>query len=139
MSVHTTTLSVKTRGDCDIVDITDSVRSALAASGIGDGLLTVFVVGSTAGVTTVEYEPGLVTDLQTLFEGVAPQGVAYAHDARWHDGNGHAHVRASLIGPSLTVPVVGGALCLGTWQQMILIDFDNRPRTREVVAQVTGE
>jgi secondary thiamine-phosphate synthase enzyme len=139
MAVHSTTLSVKTRGDCDIADITDAAREAVVASGIRDGVLQVFVVGSTAAVTTVEYEPGLITDLQTLFEGIAPQGAAYAHDARWHDGNGHAHVRASLIGPSLSVPVVDGAMRLGTWQQIILIDFDNRPRTREVVAQVMGE
>jgi secondary thiamine-phosphate synthase enzyme len=97
------------------------------------------VVGSTAGITTIEYEPGLVEDLRKAFEKIAPAGVAYAHDTRWGDGNGHAHVRASMLGPSVTLPVVKGRVVLGAWQQVVLVDFDTRPRTRQVVVQALGE
>jgi len=139
MAVRYTTISVKSRGDCDIIDITQQVAESLAESGVTEGIVHVFVVGSTAAITTVEYEPGLVGDLQRLFEQIAPQDASYEHDARWHDGNGHAHVRASLVGPSLIVPVRKGQLMLGAWQQIIMIDFDNRPRNRELVLQAMGE
>jgi len=103
------------------------------------GLVVAAVVGSTAAITTIEYEPGLVSDLRKAFERVAPSGVAYDHDARWGDGNGHSHVRASLLGPSVTLPITNGSVVLGTWQQIVLVDFDTRPRTRRVVLQVLGE
>ena len=130
---------MKTKGFCDIHDLTEESRARLAESGIQNGQATFFVAGSTAGLTTVEYEPGLVKDLQELFERLAPEGKHYHHEEAWHDGNGFSHVRASLLKPSLTVPVVDGKLTLGTWQQVVLIDFDNRPRSREVVLQVFGE
>lgn len=139
MSVHSGEIVVQTRGDGDMVDLTEQVRNHVRASGLGGGLVTVFVVGSTAGITTIEYEPGLVSDLSRAMEGVAPSGVAYEHDRRWGDGNGHSHVRASVLGPSVTVPLVDGKLSLGTWQQVVLVDFDTRPRTRTIVVQAMGE
>ena len=139
MPCETHRLSIKTRGECQVLDLTPQVDKALAAGKIRDGLVTVFVVGSTAGITTTEYEPGLVNhDLATLFEKLAPADGCYVHEQTWHDDNGHAHVRASLLGPSITVPLVQGRLTLGTWQQVVLIDFDTGPRNREIVVQVVG-
>ena len=129
----------KTKGFCDIKDLTPEAAKLIAESKIQEGQATFFVSGSTAGLTTVEYEPGLVKDLESFFEKIIPQSQHYHHEEAWHDGNGFSHVRASLLKPSLTVPVVGGRLTLGTWQQVILIDFDNRPRDREVILQVMGE
>ncbi len=137
--VITDTVSLGTRGNGDVHDITPQVNDAVRASGLRAGIVTVFVPGSTGGVTTVEYESGLITDLSTLFDRVAPTHEHYQHDRRWGDGNGHAHVRASLLGPSLTVPFVDQRLTLGTWQQIVFIDFDNRPRHRELVLQIIGE
>ncbi|UCF14505.1 MAG: YjbQ family protein [Phycisphaerales bacterium] len=138
--VRTRELNFKTSGDCDVVNITDQVAEAVAQSDVTDGTVTVFNVGSTAGITTTEYEPGLVDyDLKAAFEKIAPQNARYEHEETWHDDNGHSHVRASLLGPSLTVPVIGRRLALGTWQQIILIDFDTRPRTRTVICQMVGE
>lgn len=137
--VATERIELKTRGDGDVVDITERVGRAIIRAGLKSGIATVFVTGSTAGVTTVEYEPGLVSDLGTLFERIAPRNMGYAHNARWGDNNGHSHVRASLLGPSVTVPFVDGRMLLGTWQQLVVIDFDNRPRQRELVVQVMGE
>jgi len=131
--------SLSTKGDTDIIDITRQVADQVQDSGLRSGTATVFVSGSTGGVTTVEYESGLIEDLRRAFEEVAPKGAHYAHDARWGDGNGYAHVRASLLGPSLAVPFTDGQLLLGTWQQIVLIDFDNRPRQRDVIVQVVGE
>ncbi|MFN8535357.1 MAG: secondary thiamine-phosphate synthase enzyme YjbQ [Dehalococcoidia bacterium] len=130
---------VLTKGNDDVVDLTPSLRKALLESGIERGTATLFVMGSTAGLTTVEFEPGLVEDLATAFEGVAPRARAYAHNARWHDDNGHSHVRAALLGPSLVVPFFDRVPLLGVWQQVVLIDFDIRPRQREVVCQIVGE
>jgi secondary thiamine-phosphate synthase enzyme len=132
-------ITVQTRGDGDVLDLTAQVTGFVDSTGVGSGIVVVAVVGSTAGVTTIEYEPGLVADLRKAFDRVAPSGVAYEHDSRWGDGNGHAHVRASMLGPSLTLPVVQGKVELGTWQQVVLVDFDTRPRTRRVVIQVLGE
>lgn len=132
-------IRVQTGGDCEIVDITDQVSHAVEKSGLRAGTVTIFVSGSTAGVTTVEYEPGLIADLQTAFERLAPQGLDYQHNNRWGDGNGHSHVRASLLGSSMVVPFAEGRPMLGTWQQVVLIDFDNRPRTREIIVQIMGE
>ena len=138
--VKTQPINIKTRGNCDVVDISSQVRRALAESGLTDGVLTLFNVGSTAGITTVEYEPGLVNhDLAAAFEKLAPQSAVYQHEQTWHDDNGHAHVRASLLGPSLAVPFTKGELTLGTWQQIVLIDFDTRPRSRNIICQIIGE
>ena len=138
--VKTKKLKIKTKGNCDIVNITGQVAEAVAQSKIADGLVTVFNVGSTAGITTTEYEPGLVNyDIEAAFEKIVPQNSRYEHEETWHDDNGHAHVRAALLGPSLSVPVVDGRLTLGTWQQIILVDFDTRPRTRTVICQIIGE
>ncbi len=137
---HTSRFQVAAQGHTDVIDITPQVTRAAAESGVRQGLLVVFVVGSTAGITTTEAEPGLLThDLKAFFERIAPQDEYYKHEATWNDDNGHAHVRASALGPSLAVPLVDGRLTLGTWQQIVLIDFDTRPRRRDVVVQVVGE
>jgi secondary thiamine-phosphate synthase enzyme len=139
MAVETFDFSLKTSGDSDLIDITGKVTNVLKDSGISSGIVTVFVPGSTAGVTTIEFEEGAVRDFQGAIERIAPKGIHYHHDARWGDGNGYSHIRASLLGPSLTVPFSSAKLLLGTWQQIVLIDFDNRPRARRVVIQVLGE
>ncbi|MBI3940525.1 MAG: YjbQ family protein [Acidobacteria bacterium] len=138
MIVADYTLRLKTRGVCHIIDITGRVAEQVGKSGIQSGTVTVFVVGSTAGVTTVEYEPGLVKDLEELFDKLAPASRSYHHEQTWHDGNGFSHVRASLLKPSLVVPIVKGAMRLGTWQQIVVVDFDNRPRDREIALQIMG-
>lgn len=139
MTVSTQRFTLSTKGETDIIDITGRVADQVKESGLRSGTATVFISGSTGGLTTVEYESGLIEDLQRAFEQLAPRSARYAHDARWGDGNGYAHVRASLLGPSLAVPFSDGDLLLGTWQQIILIDFDNRARRREVIVQVVGE
>lgn len=139
MPVVTDVVEVSTRGDDEMVDLTARVQEVVARHRFREGQALVFVAGSTAGLTTVEYEPGLLRDLPAAFERLAPRGMRYHHEDTWHDGNGHSHVRASLLGPSLTVPFRSGELMLGTWQQIVLIDFDNRPRKREVVVQLSGE
>jgi len=130
---------LRTRGQGDTKDLTGDVAGAVAGSGAAAGIVTVFVVGSTAGVTTIEYEPGAVSDLDRTFERIAPRDGEYAHHLRWGDDNGSSHVRAAMLGPSLTVPFAEGRLALGTWQQVVLVEFDTRPRTRRVVIQVIGE
>jgi secondary thiamine-phosphate synthase enzyme len=138
--VKTEKIEVRTKGNCDVVNITEQVSEVVAKSGVSEATVTVFNVGSTAGITTTEYEPGLVNyDIAALFEKIAPANGRYEHEETWHDDNGHAHVRATLLGPSLSVPVVDGRLTLGTWQQIILVDFDTRARTRTVVCQIIGE
>lgn len=137
--VVTSKFYIKTRGRNDIQDITDKVQSILSESGIKEGNILCFVSGSTASLTTIEYEPGLLKDLPEALELIAPMNKIYHHDDTWHDGNGYAHVRASLIGPSLTIPFSKGKLLLGTWQQIVLIDFDNRSRERAVIVQIIGE
>ena len=139
MAVRSFAFQLKTTGFSDIHDVTRAVEQQIGRSTISDGIVTVFVPGSTAGVTTIEFEQGAVEDLKRAIERIAPQGIHYEHDARWGDGNGFAHVRASLVGPSLTLPFTNGKLQLGDWQQIILIDFDNRPRQRKVIVQVVGE
>ncbi len=136
--VTTKRIKLSTKGNCDIIDITAQVSQSVRESGLEAGTVTFFICGSTAGVTTVEYEPGLVADLQALFERVAPRGIDYRHNRRG-EGNGHAHIRASLLGASLVVPFAAKSLMLGTWQQIVFIDFDNRPRSRELVLQFIGE
>ena len=138
--VKTKKIRIRTSGNCDVVNITEQVSEAIAKSDITDGAVILFNIGSTAGITTTEYEPGLVNyDIETAFEKIAPQDARYEHEETWHDDNGHSHVRAALLGPSLSVPVVDGRLTLGTWQQIILVDFDTRPRTRTVICQIIGE
>jgi len=139
MKITSYKIRVRTKGFCDIHNLNEEAMKKLSESGIRNGQATFFVAGSTAGLTTVEYEPGLVKDLEELFERIVPQNKDYHHEEAWHDGNGFAHVRSSLLKTSLTVPVIDSKLTLGTWQQVILIDFDNRPRTRDIVLQVLGE
>ncbi len=139
MPVEMKSFTISTQGDCDILDITPHVSRELSEAELSSGTATVFVAGSTCAVTTIEYESGVLSDLKDAFERMAPEGVPYAHNARWGDGNGHSHVRASVLGPSLTVPFSEGNLLLGTWQQIVLVDFDNRPRTRGVIVQIIGE
>lgn len=140
MPVETHHMSVKTQGDSQVMDLTSQLSELLASSKLANGVATLFVIGSTAGLTTTEYEPGLVShDLKHCFEKIAPENADYKHEETWHDDNGHAHVRASLLGPSLTVPFVNRRATLGTWQQIVLIDFDTRPRSREIVVQLIGE
>ncbi len=138
MTNRTYEITLSTKGLGDTHDITDQVAASIEESDLITGVATVFVPGSTAGVTTIEFEPGAVADLKAAFERMAPQGIRYAHNDRWGDGNGFSHVRAALLGPSVTVPFVDGKLVLGTWQQIVLVDFDNRPRKRRVVIQVMG-
>jgi len=138
--VKTEKIKVRTKGNCDIVDITEQVTEIVAQSDISEGIVTLFNVGSTAGITTTEYEPGLVNyDIAAAFERIAPRNARYEHEETWHDNNGHSHVRAALLGPCLSVPVVDRELTLGTWQQIILVDFDTRARTRTVICQIIGE
>jgi secondary thiamine-phosphate synthase enzyme len=137
--VRTSTITLNTRGNADVHDITDQVAGAVSGSGLTHGSVTVFCSSSTSAVTTIEYETGAIKDLRRLFDEIIPPDHEYAHNARWGDGNGHSHVRAALLGASLTVPFVNGRLVLGTWQQLIHIDFDNRPREREIILQLIGE
>lgn len=137
--VVTKIIKLNSQGETDIIEITSKVQSLVKASKINEGIVNVFIKGATGGITTVEYEPGLVSDLKEAFEKWAPREGRYSHNERWHDGNGFSHVRASLLGPSLTVPFSKGELTLGTWQQIIFIDFDNRPRSREIILKVIGE
>jgi secondary thiamine-phosphate synthase enzyme len=137
--VVTERISLGTRGKTDIIDITDDIAAKITSSGINSGIVTIFVAGSTAGLTTIEYEPGLVADFQDFWNRIIPDNIRYEHNERWNDGNGYSHVRASLLGGSLTIPFTNRKLTLGTWQQIILVDFDNRARQREVVLQVLGE
>ncbi|MHC4548702.1 MAG: secondary thiamine-phosphate synthase enzyme YjbQ [Planctomycetota bacterium] len=131
-------ITLKTRGETDVIDVTGRVRQMLAQAGVRHGTVHLFVPGSTAGLTTIEYEPGCVEDLQAAFERVAPRHEHYAHNARWGDGNGYAHVRAAMLGPALSIPVADGELATGTWQQLILVDFDNRRRDRRLIVTITG-
>ena len=136
--IKTSFFEIQTRGDTDIVDITPHVVEGLEKSLLEEGLATIFVSGSTAGITTIEYEPGLVSDLKAFFERIVPQGAHYIHEEAWHDGNGHSHVRSALLKTSLSIPFVKRKPLLGTWQQIVLIDFDNRPRKRRLVLQIQG-
>ena len=135
---HREELALRTKGETQVIDLTDALRAVVGKSGVSEGTVHLFVPGSTAGLTTIEFEPGCVADLKAAFERVAPRGADYDHNARWGDGNGFSHVRAALLGPSLTVPVGKGAPLLGTWQQVVLVDFDNRGRDRKVIVTVTG-
>ena len=135
--MHREEIEVRTEGEGAIHDVTEELRGAIERSGIDDGMAHVFTPGATAGVTTIEFEPGCVADLQAALERMAPRNAVYEHNRRWGDGNGFSHVRAALLGPSISVPVAKGSAILGTWQQVILVDFDNKPRERRVVISVT--
>ena len=139
MSVKTMSIQTGTSGNADMIDITPQVANCLAESGVSSGIVTIFCPSSTSGLTTIEYESGCLSDLDRLFNEIIDPKRHYTHNARWGDGNGHSHVRAALLGPSLTVPFVNGNLTLGTWQQIIYVDFDNRARRRELILQVLGE
>jgi secondary thiamine-phosphate synthase enzyme len=139
LRIHAKKLSQKTAGFCDVIDITEKVRAEIKKENIDRGTVTVFVSGSTAALTTIECESGLVQDLKELAEKLIPSDRRYHHDDRWGDDNGFSHLRASLFGPSLAIPIEHGQPMLGTWQQIVLLDFDNRPRTREIIVQIMGE
>jgi len=136
--IITKELRLETRVD-DIVDITDLVGEAVEGSGMRSGLAVVFVPGATGAVTTIEHEPGLLSDLHEALERIAPKDREYAHNRRWEDGNGHSHIRAALLGPSLTVPFAEGRLMLGVWQQIVFLELDNRSRHRRIIVQMAGE
>ena len=137
--VITETISLQTKGNCDIIDVTPQVEKQVAEAGKNNGTVTVFVAGSTAGITTIEFESGLLADFQRMWERTIPRNIPYDHDRRWGDGNGYSHVRASLLGGSLVIPFNDKKLSLGTWQQVVLVDFDNRPRSRQIMLQIMGE
>ena len=139
MTVITKTIEIKSKGENDMVDITDKTLKAIFESKLENGIVTIFVSGSTAAVTTIEYEQGLRNDFPMMLNRIIPKDIEYKHDETWHDGNGHSHVRASLIGPSLTVPFKDGNLILGTWQQIVFCELDTRSRERRITLQIIGE
>jgi secondary thiamine-phosphate synthase enzyme len=139
MTVITKAITIQSRGNCDIIDITSQVTKNVEKSGINSGIVTLFIVGSTAGITTIEYEPNLLSDFKNMWDRVIPQNIPYEHNKTWGDGNGHSHVRASTLGASLIIPFVNKKLTLGTWQQIVFVDFDNRPRPRKIAIQILGE
>ncbi len=139
MAVITKQIKISSKSENDIIDITEQVADALSKSGISNGTITVFVSGSTGAITTIEYEPGLVKDFPEMLSRISPDDINYEHEQRWHDGNGRSHVKASLVGPSLTVPFKDGQLLLGTWQQIVFLELDTRARTRTLVLQIIGE
>jgi secondary thiamine-phosphate synthase enzyme len=137
--VTTKKIGLQTKGHCDIIDITPQVEQQLAETDISNGMVTLFISGSTAGISTIEFESGLISDFKEMWERNVPTDIPYKHDRAWGDGNGHSHVRASLLGASLVIPFSDRRLALGTWQQIVLVDFDNRPRSRQIVMQIMGE
>lgn len=139
MKIITKTIQVSTKGENDVVDITKKTADVVLKSNTKNGIITIFVAGSTAALTTIEYEPGLLGDFPAMLARIAPKDIEYGHEKMWHDGNGHSHVKAALLGPSLTVPFSNGQLILGTWQQIVLVEFDIRRRTRDVIVQMVGE
>jgi secondary thiamine-phosphate synthase enzyme len=137
MPVHNNHILVRTTAKTDIIDITPEISREVKESSVVNGAVTVFVPGSTAAVTTIEFESGVINDLEKAIDRMAPEGIYYEHNERWGDGNGYAHVRAAMIGPSLHIPIVEGSMTLGTWQQIVLLDFDNRPRKRRIAVQIS--
>ncbi len=137
--VVTKEISLQTKGNCDIIDITSQVEQQVAEADINNGTVTLLVTGSTAGISTIEFESGLLSDFQSMWERNIPQNIPYNHDRRWGDGNGYSHVRASLLGASLVIPFNDKRLTLGTWQQIVLVDFDNRSRSRQIILQIMGD
>ena len=139
MSVYCGEVNIETNGDVDIVDITSDVQDVISKSKIKDGIVCVFVPGSTGSITSIEYEPGLMKDFPRFLEKIAPKGIHYDHHETWHDDNGHSHVRASLMGPSTTFPIKNGKLIHGTWQQLVFVELDTGPRNRNIIVQIVGE
>ena len=139
MKIVTKDITFQTKGNCDIIDITPQAEKSVAESGVESGIITLFVSGSTAGITTIEYEPRLLSDFKNMWDRVIPQNIPYEHNKTWGDGNGHSHMRASLLGASLIIPFVDKRLTLGTWQQIVFVDFDNRQRSRKIIFQIMGE
>lgn len=139
MTVACKRIQISTHGQGEMLNVTSEIAREVNNSGVNSGTVTVFIPGSTAGVTTIEYEPGLVSDMHEMWERVIPASSNYEHNKAWGDGNGHSHVRASLLGPSITIPFINKRLTLGTWQQIVIIDFDVRPRSREIILQIMGE
>lgn len=136
MKVISKTIQLSSKGQDDVIDITKQVSNIVKDSNIENGTVTIFVAGSTAAITTIEYEPGLINDFPEMLSRIIPKNIEYEHDNTWHDGNGHSHVRASLVGPSLTVPIINSKLTLGTWQQIVLLEMDTRPRNRTLILQI---
>lgn len=139
MDIETHSINITTKGKCDVIDLTDDIGHLISTNKFIEGNVLVFAGGSTAGITTIEYEPGLLKDYPKFFDRIAPANIKYEHDNTWHDGNGHSHIRSSIQGTSLTVPFSKGKLLIGTWQQIIFVDFDNRSRRREIIVQITGK
>lgn len=139
MTIETRSIELQTGGNGAVIDITEQVAAAVVNSGLKEGTVAIFSPSATSALTTIEYESGCIKDLQRLFDEIVDPGRSYAHNARWGDGNGHSHVRAALLGPSIVVPFVDGRPTLGTWQQIVFVDFDNRPRHRQLVVQISGE
>ena len=139
MTVSCKRIQISTGGRGETINVTSEIAREVSNSGINSGVVTVFIPGSTAGVTTVEFEPGLVADMKDMWDRIIPEEMNYEHNKAWGDGNGHSHVRASLLGPSIAIPFINKRLTLGTWQQIVIIDFDARPRSREIILQIMGE
>jgi secondary thiamine-phosphate synthase enzyme len=139
MTVVSKNIRLHTHGSCDMIDITSEVAQAITESEVAHGTATIFIPGSTAGITTIEYEDGVLNDFKDMWDRTVPRNITYQHDRKWGDGNGNSHISASLLGPSIVVPFVNRKLTLGTWQQIIIVDFDNRPRTRDIIIQIMGE
>ena len=139
MTVSTKSIQINSHGENELLDITQKISEFVEESGISNGIITIFVSGSTGAITTIEFEPGLVKDFPEMLSRIAPKNIDYGHEKMWHDGNGHSHVKASLVGPSLTVPFSNGELCLGTWQQIVFLELDTRGRNREILLQIIGE
>lgn len=139
MSVETREITFITKGNCDVIDVTSQISEEIKQAGVSDGIVTIFVPGSTGGLSTIEYESGLVSDIKEAMERIAPQEIEYKHNLKWKDGNGHSHIRASIVGPSITIPFTKKKMLLGTWQQVIFLDFDNCSRNRRLILQIIGE
>ena len=139
MTVVSKSIQIRSKGENDMIDLTDQISEFVGDSGISNGIVTIFVSGSTGSITTIEFEPGLIKDFPEMLSRIAPKNLDYGHEQMWHDGNGHSHVKASLMGPSLTVPFSNGELLLGTWQQIVFLELDTRARTRNLVLQIIGE
>lgn len=139
MTTQSKAIRINTKGNCDMIDITGQIAKEIAESNINSGIATIFITGSTAGVTTIEYESGVIRDYKDMWDRNVPLNISYQHDQRWGDGNGYSHVRAALQSPSLVVPFTNKKMMLGTWQQIVVVDFDNRARSREIVLQLLGE
>ena len=139
MTIISKSIQIRSKGENDMIDLTDQISEFVGDSGIPNGIVTIFVSGSTGSITTIEFEPGLIKDFPEMLSRIAPKNLDYGHEQMWHDGNGHSHVKASLVGPSLTVPFSNGELLLGTWQQIVFLELDTRARTRNLVLQIIGE